>query len=241
MTSGARAFPVLYDPFQNRTYFGDGDDTPYFLNPHESDELRTNALVTAVQPDGDVTTTLGVGGDEILAWDDLRFPAQGINPPGAIADPAVDTTETGFPGTLLFSGSADNMIAISAQMPHAWKPGTAIVPHIHWSKPVGSSSAVTWELYYRWLGNVGDTADANWTGPIAGTLEAGTASVTNDHLLTSFGSIATPGTRESTMYTFRIYRRGSTDADNGTARLYEFDIHYQKQKAGTFLEYPEID
>lgn len=45
----------------------------------------------------------GVPGTSVTfdVWDDLRFPAQGINPAGAADAPTVDTATR--PGTLLFS------------------------------------------------------------------------------------------------------------------------------------------
>lgn len=176
-------------------------------------------------------------GQDIAGWDDLRFPASGINPTGAADAPAIDIVEANFPGSLLFSGTIDNIVGISAQMPHAWKIGTVIRPHIHWSMPTGTADAVTWELYYRKCGNVGETAGA-WVGPIAGTLAAGSPEVTNQHCLTHFGDIAMVGSLESAMLSFRLYRRGSTDAASGQARLLEFDIHYQRNKHGTTAEYP---
>ena len=48
-------------------------------------------------------------------WEDLRFPSQGINPPGAASDPIRSQTT----GLLEFSGSADNVICGVAQMPHS--------------------------------------------------------------------------------------------------------------------------
>lgn len=167
-----------------------------------------------------------------LGYDDERFPSADINPIGAISDPEVDITETGFPGTLLFSGSADNLIAISAQTPHRWKIGTPLYPHIHWSNPTGTADAVTWELYYRICGNIGSTASA-WVGPIAGTLVAGSPAVTDQHCVTSFGAISMTGLVESAMVLFRLYRRGTTDASSGTARLLEFDYHYLQSRFGT--------
>lgn len=170
-------------------------------------------------------------------WDDLRFPAQGINPAGAANAPTIDDVLTSFPGTLLFAGNAENVIVGIAQMPHAWAKGTSIRPHIHWSKPVGSSSAVTWEFYYRHLGFAGDVAEA-WVGPVAGTIVVGDQTETNNHLITSFGEISMTGKRESACMNWQIRRQGGTDADNGTARLYEFDIHYQVDKFGTETEIP---
>lgn len=170
-------------------------------------------------------------------WDDLRFPAQGINPIGAASDPTVDTTLADFPGTLLFSGSAQNIIAGVAQMPHEWHAGTEIKPHIHWSKPTGSSSAVTWEFYYRIMGNVGDTPGA-WVGPLSAVRTIGDPATSNRHLLTSFPGIDMTGYQESVCLNWRVDRRGDTDADNNAVRLIEFDIHYRKNKSGTPREIP---
>jgi len=173
----------------------------------------------------------------VPVWDDLRFPAQSINPPGVLDGPTVDATETGFPGTLLFSGSADKIICGVAQMPHAWSRGTAIRPHIHWSKTTGSASAVTWELFIRILGFAGEAPGA-WSSALPVTVTVGSPLVTDELLISGFGDVAMTAQRESTMFAWRLYRRGSTDADNADVRLYEFDIHYQIDKLGTIPEIP---
>ena len=170
-------------------------------------------------------------------WDDLRFPAQGINPAGAADAPSVDTTLTGFPGTLVFAGNFENVIVGVAQMPHAWLPGSPLRPHIHWSKPVGSADAVGWELYYRHLDFPPDVAGA-WVGPVAVVTTIGDPTVADSHLISTFGEIDMAGKRESSMLCWQIRRQGATDADAGTARLYEFDIHFFSVKAGTASEIP---
>jgi len=170
-------------------------------------------------------------------WEDLRFPAQGINPAGAADAPSVDNTLSGFPGTLLFAGNQENIIAGVAQMPHAWKAGSPVYPHIHWSKPVGSADAVHWEFYYRHLGFPNDVA-ADWVGPITGTVDAGDGTISNSHIITGFGAVSMTGRRESSMLCWQIRRQGATDAESGTARLLEFDIHYYSVKAGTVTPIP---
>lgn len=170
-------------------------------------------------------------------WDDLRFPVQAINPIGAGTAPTLDEVLTSFPGTLLFSGSAENVIAGVAQMPHAWEAGSHIEPHIHWSKPVGSANAVAWEFYYRHMGFAGDVV-GDWVGPIAGTISAGDPTASNSHIITGFGDVDMTGKRESSMLCWQIRRQGGTDADSGTARLFEFDIHYYSVKAGTATPVP---
>jgi hypothetical protein len=179
-----------------------------------------------------------LAGGLLEGWDDLRFPAQGINPAGAVDAPAVDTDLNAFPGTLLFSGSAVNVIAGVAQMPHAWKRGTSLGPHIHWNKPVGSAAAVEWEYYYRHIGFAGDVAEA-WVGPIAGVLAVGNQGTTNEHLITVFSAMDMAGKKESSTFCWQIRRQGTSDADNGVARLFEFDIHYRKSKQGTPNEIPD--
>ena len=175
----------------------------------------------------------GVNGN----WDDLRFPVQGINPAGSAAPPSVDTTLTDYPGTFLFAGNAENIIAGIAQMPHEWHAGTAIKPHIHWTKPTGSANAVTWQFYYRHCGNVGDNPGA-WVGPIAETKTIGNPTVSNQHLLTSFGEIDMSGKTESCVIAWQLRRQGGTDADNTAVRLLELDFHYRKNKSGTPREIP---
>ena len=170
-------------------------------------------------------------------WDDLRFPAQSINPAGAINAATIIDVETTFPGCLSFSGSADNMVAGVAQMPHAWNRGTAVRPHIHWIKPTGSSAAVTWQLYYR-RADVGQTFEG-WQGPLTGTTVAGDPGISNQQLITTFGALDMTGYEESVILAWRLYRRGSTDAENNAVTLLEFDIHYRTDKAGTVNEIPD--
>jgi len=204
-----------------------------------------NILTSIVGPrigleDGGALLINKRNGDQVVVdvgWEDLRFPASLINPLGATSPPSLDNTVTDFPGTLLFAGNAENIIAGVAQMPHAWLPGSSLRPHIHWSKPVGSANAVSWEFYYRHLGFPPDVAGA-WVGPIAATITAGDPTITDSHIISGFGDISMTSRRESSMLCWQIRRQGGTDADAGTARLYEFDIHYQAHKTGTASEIP---
>lgn len=66
-----------------------------------------------------------------IVWEDLKFPASSINPPGGIGGAAVDTADTPFVGTLLFDSIATEICVGQAQMPHAWKEGSFLSPHVH--------------------------------------------------------------------------------------------------------------
>lgn len=180
-------------------------------------------------------------GTTTVGWDDLRFPAQSINLGGASAPPTVETDTAKVPGSLLFSGTLDNSVTIIAQLPHRWKKETAIKPHIHWTKPTGSSNTVVWQLTYRIIGNPNETPGA-WSSPVTGTLAVGDQTVSDNNLLTSFGEIAMTGKEESAIVAFvltRAAQSSESDDDPYSVRLYEFDIHYQSDKPlGTTSEIP---
>ena len=65
-------------------------------------------------------------------WDDLRFPSTRIRQ-GATAKPDFDITNIG----LLFpQDDATEIAYLLAQMPHDWKEGSAIYPHMHYIQSV---------------------------------------------------------------------------------------------------------
>jgi hypothetical protein len=175
-------------------------------------------------------------------WEDLRFPAQGINPAGSAAPPSVDTST--FPGTLLFSHLADNHVAGVAQLPHGWQRGTAVRPHIHWCPVSTESGTVLWQLRYA-LGDIGEVlgqgnplgAYCDW---ITGTRAVGSGNIADTHVLTTFGDITLTSLGESGMILWELRRKASDNADNygGSARLLELDFHYQTNKSGTKDEVP---
>lgn len=169
-------------------------------------------------------------------WEDLRFPAQGINPAGAEAPPNVDNAV--YPGTLLFPTTNPTIIAGVAQMPHAWVRGSAVHPHVHWAKSTSASGGVVWEFRYC-LGNIGDTFGAytNWEACTNPVPDADTA---NKHSIAAWSYIDMTGYRESTIMLWQIRRNTAATADTygADARLYEFDVHYQANRLGSVTEIP---
>jgi hypothetical protein len=207
-------------------YFPDGADVRIFATLVSSG----SALIRIEDADDAATTVTG-------EWDDLRFPAQGINPTGGVADPSVDSVEGSFPGTLLFSASATNMIAGVAQLPHAYLIGSDLRPHIHWAKTTSASGNVVWHFYYR-IWNRNGVADA-WVGPSVGSDEIMTGDIADREGITTFDSIPGALLSLSHMMSWKIYRIGGDGADTygGEARLLEFDIHLQKDSSGSGAEF----
>jgi hypothetical protein len=221
---------ILAEVITAQTIYG-----PYQRDVHFTFDCLVGTAIVTKSPDA-LRELMQIGA---MRWDDLRFPAQGINPAGSTSAPDVITTETGLPGCFSFPGNANAMIAGVAQMPHSWRPGTAIRPHIHWSKDTGSADAVSWQLYIRHFGSPGDAQGA-WSSAIDGTIAAGSQLVTGQHLVTTFGEVDMTGRGESAMMAWRLYRRGGTDADAADATFYEFDIHFRVEKGGTRQEFGDF-
>lgn len=171
---------------------------------------------------------------ETTYWDDLRAPATGINPPGQVSDPDFDVTYGGW----LFAASVTETLIVHMQMPHAWKEGSVIRPHVHWMKTTAASGAVMWEIDYRWA-PIGEVMDSSWTTLTASTPAVGDNDLADEHALTSFTEIDATGKGLSDMLLVKLSRLGGDAADTygAYARMMEFDIHYQLDDPGSRQEY----
>ena len=170
-------------------------------------------------------------------WDDLRFPAQGINPPGAVSDPDLEATS----GLWLFAAAGTEILMGVAQLPHAWREGSAIRPHIHWQKTTSAAGNVLWRLEYEVVNN-GEVAAMDFgtavstTSVADGTPDTNTA---NKVLISSLGTVDMLGYRVSCLMFWKLSRIGGDAADTygADARLIEFDIHYELDSLGSEAEY----
>jgi len=205
------------------------------LNQNEIIKVDNGGLIR-VESDGSlhVTASVVIDGDFSLGntfWDDLKFPAAGINPPGAASDPGRDTTD----GRLSFSASAENIVAIQVQMPHNWKEGSAIYPHFHWSPTNTDTGNVLWQLKYK-IANVNGTFPGAWT--TLTKLDAGDGT-SDQHQIAAFSAIPMTGYTLSCMMLILLSRVGDdgTDTYNAACKLNEFDIHYQIDSFGSDEEY----
>lgn len=164
-------------------------------------------------------------------WEDLRFPATAINPTGAPSPMTFDTTNIGFSA----AASGTQVIAVVGQMPHAWKQGSSIVPHIHWSPTSTDTGSVLWRLEYKWT-NINDTESGSFT--TVDVLDPGDGT-TLKHQLASFGSISGTGKTLSSALVMKISRIGGDASDTyaDAALMREFDIHYEIDTIGSRSEY----
>jgi len=169
-------------------------------------------------------------------WDDLRFPAAAANPPGLASDPDYDTTNGGW----LFDAASTEVLFFQVQMPHPWREGTEIHPHVHWQKTTSAAGNVYWQLDYKKapIAAVMDAAftTLSTTSTVPGTPDNNTA---DEHLISAFDWIDMVGNELSDMLLIKLSRIGGDAADTYGAdvRLLEFDIHYEIDGFGSGREF----
>jgi hypothetical protein len=206
------------------------------INTKDSTELKINENLT-IEADG----TLRVDGSA-TTWDDLRVPLSSANKKNSTAVtrgiPYSANETVGTPQIDWFAPTNTDEMYFVAQLPHSWKEGTTIYPHIHWIPSENGAAGPTvprWGLEYAWL-NIGDTF-SSYTTIYGTTTSTSEVLVLNKQYLTPLGSggIDGLGKRISSMLICRIFRDGDNAADNfaGYAGALEVDFHYEVNTMGS--------
>lgn len=188
---------------------------------------------------GGANDYLAIGPDGFLilqgaatAFEDLRTPVSSLQKKGVSPDDIAILSNLMVPG---FDASRTEEVYFMVQLPHSYKEGSTIYPHIHWIKiGSGSGDSVVWKLDYTW-------ANANSVFPSTTTLSS-TAMVSgtvNTHQITSFTGITGTGQKISSMLICRLYREGGNTSDSysGDAGLLEVDFHFEVNTLGSNQEY----
>ena len=173
--------------------------------------------------------SFSVGIDRVnTMWNDLRFSFTQTKQ-GATALPDFDYTNVG----LLFpQNDPAEIVYIVAQMPHDYKLGSNIRPHIHWQQ--SAATAVTWKMDYKWFKN-GDAVPASFTTISTNT---GVFTYTSGSIcqLSSFPEInGSAIDTVSSILLIKLYR--DDNVTTGDVLGFEFDIHYQIDSLGSRLEF----
>lgn len=229
----------------------------------KSVQLRTNNI-RRINISSTGLTSIGDGSNDLLidstghirmqgtatVFTDLVVPpfstyVGGSNPPLFVA---MKNNGSGSVGVQTFtfqdqnSASNEQQVYFSIQMPHNWKEGSTIYPHIHWSPQTSGTGNVVWGFEYSWV-NYDPTSPLAFpnTSILTATTDAITAASVDKHLITGFGSI-TPNANQgkiSSILMCRLYRHSSNAADTytGNAALLSFDLHYEIDALGSATLY----
>ena len=169
-------------------------------------------------------------------WDDLRVPglaveATGPNPPtlGAFLG-AGGLQAWRFTGT----GPNVNEVWFTVQLPHTYKEGTDIYPHVHWTPTDANAGDVVWQLEYTWV-------NINGTFPASATITVTDSTNTTawEHLVAPFAAITGTGKTISSMLVCRLFRDPThlSDTYGFDASLLEIDFHFEVETLGSRQEY----
>jgi len=173
-------------------------------------------------------------------WDDLRNPllssnAGGSNPP-AVA--RIYTNGAGSQGIFAYSFVSDGTereLYLTIQLPHSYLEGSDLHSHLHILTTSAVASGTTkWGMEYT-MANVGGTFSTTTT-IISGTL-AITGANANQNIVVDFPIISGSGVKISNIMIVRLFRFANNNGDSYANALFalEFDVHYQKDTAGSRL------
>lgn len=173
-------------------------------------------------------------------WDDLR-----IEPIAKGTGSNNPTFGTWAGGISLYefdnaTAGSEKEVWFNVQMPHGWKEGSTVEPHVHWlPKTAGTAGQVIrWGLEYS-KAKIG-TAFSTTPTTVYGTTIVGGGAITtaNAHLLTDFAGIDMTGDTISTVLVCRLFRNSSDAADTytGTAGLLYIDWHVELDTFGSKTE-----
>lgn len=170
-----------------------------------------------------------------VTWDDLKAPATAINPTGSPSPATPSTTD----GSLLFGASPTNVVVVWFQLPHDYVEGSNIRVHIHWAKASASpmTGTVNWQMQYKWA-NVGDIMPS-FSSLITAEEKVANKDTAELHALASFGEVAGTGKTISSMICIYL-QRTTGDTFAGDAKLFEIDIHYQRNIYSSKEEYRKV-
>jgi hypothetical protein len=197
--------------------------------------------------EGIFTRVITTGEDAIrydnTLWDDLRVPVSATVTGGTKIPGFSQFKDNGAGSTGVFvrwfDKALEEQLFFFAQMPHKYKLGTTIYPHVHWLPSVngGAGTVVNWGLEYNFalIGGVfGNTTiiSANAHTPVEDPL------VADKQYITPLSTISGTGlTSVSAMICGRIFRDATgalgTDDYDADAGLLEIDFHYEIDSPGS--------
>lgn len=153
----------------------------------------------------------------------------------------------------MFSPNDEQELYFSVQLPHGYKVGSNIFPHVHWTTAVGTGvvpsgtpsgatptkTNVVWGLEYT-VSAIGGTY-SNTTILTNDTVISACTGILgpNRHLITSLGIISGTGLGISTVLVCRVFRKASdlNDSFADPAGLLGIDFHYEKDTEGSRTEF----
>ena len=205
--------------------------------------LRTALQNPANTPDGiitgDISNNVDINKTQGLrqngtatTWDDLRFPPSAVK-----AVVGKEAKFQAYKGSVVikFQNGADQSIAFVAQLPHDYKLGSDLKPHMHMTLPVAGSGAGVENIKFDMTYSIANISDA-FPAESSLTITADVQNVAADlHGYVPLGTIDGSAIDDvSTIILCALTRDvGVANAYDENIYLLEIDIHYQKDSLGS--------
>ncbi len=226
---------------------GTGSSAPLYFD-NATDKLQVSSSQT-----GSATNNLSISSSGFLTltgsatvYEDIRVPVTSTTRGGSKV-PGFDLFKDNGSGsqgvfTYWFDSGSEEELYFTVQLPHDYKEGSDIFPHVHWTPKADGSAGtkVSWGLEYNWANR--EAVFGNTSIVYANTSSPNETPVKDKQYLTSFSTISGTGKTISSMLMCRIFRNASgagssTDDYASDAGLLEIDFHYEKDKLGSDDEF----
>jgi len=168
-------------------------------------------------------------GDGEVRWDDLRIVLDNGS------DAASLSYFSGGSGPQIWyfrdNGTLESM-SFTVQLPHTWKEGTTIYPHLHWAPKGTRSGDVEWNFEYTWANYDAVTPEV-FPAIATNTVVAAGPFTANTHRITALSAanagLDATGKKISSILICRLWRNSnnSNDTYNDYAGLLFVDFHIQ--------------
>lgn len=206
--------------------FGTGQDAKIY---YDGTDLQISAKEVAAS---DVIIDCGTEKTVKLnqtVWEDLRIPGMSVGA-GASAPDLITFISGGLIVYGFDGGTTSEQVYFQVQMPHSWKSGTDIKPHIHWSPINTNAGNVKWFLEYSW-----QDIDGTYSAPTIISVTDAAGGTAWKHIVSNFPDISGTGKNISSILVCRLYRNPADAADTygSDAAFVSFDVHYQVDTLGS--------
>jgi len=138
-------------------------------------------------------------------------------------------------------GSGVEAMSFTLQLPHNWKDGTAIYPHLHWTPKTSATGNIQWNLDYSWAGLNVTTPETFPSVTTSSVIITGPFTA-NQHLLSDLTTgnvgISGAGKTYSSVLICRIWRNSAVAGDTYAADAAGLSMDFHISIKNPFVEYP---
>ena len=165
-----------------------------------------------------------------LRYDDLVMPATATKQ-GSNLKPDFDETNVGY---LFPQNDTSEVLYMIFQLPHRWKEGSTIYPHVHFFQ--NQNATPTFKIDYRWV-NIGAAVPLFTTGYTLSTIVGAQTWTTGmlHRIVGNTSGISGSGKTMSSMLQIKLYR--NDNVYTGDCLVVSFDIHFEIDSLGSASEY----